>query len=173
MTKDQQPKSLTCSTAISAFDLLSNRRIADMMCLRIVEGTHRQTMVSRITYYPPLMHHALRAALVLVCMSVAMGNGLAVLLLNLHTTLASQTVLTEEMPVEEAPVETEFPAELIELNEFTAHSGSFTHRRRTIATLRGAPYVEPHRWIHDFRMNHCAVGSVMLRRNGCGAALRC
>lgn len=130
-------------------------------------------MIARITNYPAILHHTLRAALVLVCLSVAMGNSLAFVLLNLQSTLASQAILTEEMPAEEAPVETELPAELIELSEFTAHSGSETHRRRVVAIVRGFLHVEPCRKFYDHRRAPRAGSSIMQRRNGCGAALRC
>ena len=130
-------------------------------------------MIFRVTNCPAILHHALRAALVLLCLSVAIGNSLAALMLNLQATLASQVILTEEMPTEEAPVETELPTELIELSEFTAPKGGETHRRRIVTNVRGFLYVEPCCRRYDSRTAQHAGISIMQLRNGCGAALRC
>ena len=119
-----------------------------------------------------ILNHGLRVALVWVCLSVALGNSLVALLLNVQSTLACPSLPTEEKPIEEAP-EAELPVELIELDEFTLQLTNDWQRRRRAGTLRTIFYADTCRCRQACGAINLATGTSMRHRNGCGAALRC
>lgn len=116
--------------------------------------------------------HALRVAMVLVCLSVSLGNSLALRILNPQFGLVSES-MPEEAPTEEVPVETHVPCELVELDGFTRHRPYQWQRRQAAATFRHFLSLAHGPSSPGNRAQYRARANELSSRNGCGSTLRC
>lgn len=117
--------------------------------------------------------HVLRGAVLLACVSISLGNGLLACWLNTQANAVFPSQAPEETPAEETPLESQLPAELVELDEFTTHNQNESQRRKATATFRHFLSVFTCRRSYSTRTANLANGSELQNRNGCGATLRC